>query len=325
MQQIATNCEVSAQDTARHFERMSGVYFCFNVEQGPQEVGLEQWERLDEVRAHMGQYIRMVDVDAKLDAAVASICERQWVVRMQHTSVDVKIYIDHVLAQLLHKGGKVPIPPRRQSNLRRCPPPTHVFTGRQDILTKMREYFFNDLGKQHVFVLYGLSGAGKSQIAFKFVNACQVEIQDPWYTNIFIICISALDLRSYLSRFSDVFYVDASTNETISAGLNNIALAKGIGKSEEATLHWFSRQRDEWLLVLDNADDPTLNLRPHFPSCAHGNILITSRNCDSCVYAPQFSQVSDIRPEEARDLLFKTAHLEHTNETEAPATTIVKV
>ena len=45
----------------------------------------------------------------------------------------------------------------------------------------MREYFFDDLGKQHVFVLYGLGGAGKSQIAFKFVNACQVETQDPRY------------------------------------------------------------------------------------------------------------------------------------------------
>jgi len=39
----------------------------------------------------------------------------------------------------------------------------------------MREYFFRDLGMQYVFVLYGLGGAGKSQIAFKFVEACQVE------------------------------------------------------------------------------------------------------------------------------------------------------
>ena len=49
----------------------------------------------------------------------------------------------------------------------------------------MREYFFNDLGEQHVFVLYGLGGAGKSQVAYKFVNACQVETQDPRYTTYF--------------------------------------------------------------------------------------------------------------------------------------------
>ena len=127
------------------------------------------------------------------------------------------------------------------------------------------------------------------------------------------------------SRFSDVFYVDASTEETISAGLINIALANGIGESEEATLVWLSSQRKTWLLVLDNADDPTINLRPYLPSCAHGNILITSRNRETCVYASQFCQVSYMRPEEARDLLLQVARHEHNNENEAPATTIVKV
>ena len=135
----------------------------------------------------------------------------------------------------------------------------------------MQEYFCNDLEMQHVFVLYGLGGAGKSQIAFKFVNACQVETQDPRYTTYFYNLHLALDLRSYLSRFSDIFYVDASTKETISAGLINVALAKGIGESEEATLIWFSRQREEWLPVLDNADDPTFSLHPYSPYCSPCN------------------------------------------------------
>src|SRR5882672_5539937 len=128
-----------------------------------------------------------------------------------------------------------------------------------------------------------------------------------------------------LSRFWDVFYVDATTKETIIADLGQIALAKGLGESEKATLDWLSGQRKEWLLLLDNADDPTLNLLSYFPRCSHGNILITSRNRDTCMHAPQFCQVSDMKPEEARDLLLKHARLEHTNETENPATTIVKV
>ena len=44
---------------------------------------------LDEVRAHTGQYIQMADIDKRLDAAVASICGRQRVVPMIHTSMDV--------------------------------------------------------------------------------------------------------------------------------------------------------------------------------------------------------------------------------------------
>ena len=77
--------------------------------------------------------------------------------------------------------------------------------------------------------------------------------------------------------------------------------------------------------MLDNADDPTLNLRPYLPSCSHGNILITSRNRDACFYAPQSCQVSDMSPEDAGDLLLKTARLAHITETEALATAIVKV
>ena len=89
MRKIATDCEASAQVAARRFERTPGVYFRFNVEQGLQEVGLEQWEKLDKVRAHTGQYIRMADVDPRLDAAVASICDRPEVVATMHTSTDV--------------------------------------------------------------------------------------------------------------------------------------------------------------------------------------------------------------------------------------------
>ena len=137
--------------------------------------------------------------------------------------------------------------------------------------------------------------------------------------------ILALNLCLTCQRFSDIFYVDASTKETISADLTNIALSQGIGESEEATIDWLARRHKEWLLVLDNADDPTLNLRLYFPRCSHGNILITSRNRDTCFYAPQSCQVSDMSPEDARDLLLKVARHEHNDESEALAKTIVQV
>jgi adenylylsulfate kinase-like enzyme len=42
--------------------------------------------------------------------------------------------------------------------------------GRKEILDKMHRYFGADCGSQHVFVLHGLGGSGKSQLAFKFVQ-----------------------------------------------------------------------------------------------------------------------------------------------------------
>ena len=73
MRQIATDCEESAQDAARRFQPTPGIYFRFNVNQGMQKVGLEQWEKLDEVRAHTRQYLQMAEVNPRLKASVAAI------------------------------------------------------------------------------------------------------------------------------------------------------------------------------------------------------------------------------------------------------------
>jgi hypothetical protein len=56
-----------------------------------------------------------------------------------------------------------------------CPPPTPVFTGRRDIIAQMHACFFDGSEDRHVFVLHGLGGSGKSQIAFKFVKECQID------------------------------------------------------------------------------------------------------------------------------------------------------
>jgi Cdc6-like AAA superfamily ATPase len=52
----------------------------------------------------------------------------------------------------------------------RCPPPSQIFQGRQDILEKMDACFSNDTGERHVYVLHGLGGSGKTQIALKFLD-----------------------------------------------------------------------------------------------------------------------------------------------------------
>ena len=51
-----------------------------------------------------------------------------------------------------------------------CPLPVKFFTGRKEILDKMCQYFDTDQKDQHVFVLHGLGGSGKSQLAFKFLE-----------------------------------------------------------------------------------------------------------------------------------------------------------
>jgi hypothetical protein len=109
-----------------------------------------------------------------------------------------------------------------------------------------------------------------------------------------------------------VFFIDASSEETIIADLENIARAKGKGDSSEDTLRWLSKLIEEWLLVFDNADDTKLNLLKFFPRSFHGNIVVTSRNGETRIYAPDLrseSKVSRLTPDDAIDLLFRTARV----------------
>ena len=61
---------------------------------------------------------------------------------------------------------------------------------------------------------------------------------------------------------------------------SNIAEKGGVGKNYEAALHWLSNQDEDWLLIIDNADDPDLDLLEFFPQGANGHVLITTRNQD---------------------------------------------
>ncbi|KAJ7724003.1 hypothetical protein B0H16DRAFT_1698805 [Mycena metata] len=153
-----------------------------------------------------------------------------------------------------------------------CPPPSRIFCGREDILNKMH-HFFSDTGTQHIYVLHGLGGAGKTQITLKFINKSS-------------------------SRFSNIFFIDTSTIATIETGLKNIAVLKDCGDSLEDGLLWLTSKVEEWLLFFDNADDPEINLNDYIPQCNHGNIIITSRNPGMCIYAGSHSPVLDMEEED---------------------------
>ena len=126
--------------------------------------------------------------------------------------------------------------------------------------------------------------------------------------------------------FSDVFFIDASTAQTVNTSMTNIALSNEIGETADDTVIWLTEKRENWLLLFDNADDPKLDLSPFFPSCSHGNILITTRNHEMCVHAPDFNyNVGSLTPEDARDLLLRMIKQVVTDETRFLVDVIAKV
>ncbi|KAJ7789637.1 hypothetical protein B0H14DRAFT_2626995 [Mycena olivaceomarginata] len=102
-----------------------------------------------------------------------------------------------------------------------CPPPSQIFQGRQDILEKMAKYFSADPGQRHIYVLYGLGGSGKTQIALKFLdmmNRCQTP------------------------RFTKQFFINASSRQTLDTAFTNIAISQGMGKTLEDGSQWLISQ-----------------------------------------------------------------------------------
>jgi len=78
-----------------------------------------------------------------------------------------------VLSKCLIIALVSPKPPESTQDIperKLCPPPVASFIGRKHILDKMRRYFDSESASQRVFVLHGLGGAGKSQLAFKFIE-----------------------------------------------------------------------------------------------------------------------------------------------------------
>ncbi|KAJ6484278.1 hypothetical protein DFH09DRAFT_1291829 [Mycena vulgaris] len=171
----------------------------------------------------------------------------------------------------------------------KCPPPSRIFHGRQNILDKMHKFFEQDLNKQHIYLLHGVGGAGKTQIGLKFVEE-----------------------------------ISAHTTETIDTGLKNIAATQNAGSTAQDGLNWLCSKPAEWLLFFDNADDPNINLNNFFPRCKHGNILITSRNPRLRVYAGLDSRVSDMEEADAVELLLKSAAQAFTPRNKEIAAEIVK-
>ncbi|KAJ7120147.1 hypothetical protein C8R44DRAFT_853472 [Mycena epipterygia] len=180
-----------------------------------------------------------------------------------------------------------------------CPPLSRIFHGRQIILKQMHKYFTRTTGKQDIFLLHGLGGAGKTQIALKFI-------------------------AQSTSKFTDIFFIDSSSSETINTDLQNIAKTKAIGESSQDALQYLRSKQEEWLLLFDNADDPKINLNNYFPQCDHGNIIITSRNPGLVVYASSHSPVSDMEEMDAVDLLLRSAGQDTTDDNKTTTGQIVK-
>ena len=82
----------------------------------------------------------------------------------------------------------------------------------------------------------------------------------------------------------------------------------GLEATESAGKHWLSNAEEPWLLIINNADDPLLDLANLFPEGQRGHILVTTRNPNFKIHGTVGStEFEGLKGPEALTLLLRAA------------------
>jgi hypothetical protein len=125
----------------------------------------------NEMSKRFSDTMRQAESDRTLDAVVNAIFNRNAVLE----TIDIGVFS---LTQLIYLTNETISPDGRFVSLttpiavdvKICPLPTSIFTGRVDALRIIKYYFEKKAQMRRVFVFHGLGGAGKTQTALKAVE-----------------------------------------------------------------------------------------------------------------------------------------------------------
>jgi hypothetical protein len=128
--------------------------------------------------------------------------------------------------------------------------------------------------RRKVFILHGLGGIGKTQLALEFARTHKAH-----YSAILWLNGDSLETlqRSFATVASQSIFPNLGSKPIGSVG------GESIDSLASKTLRWLSRDgNDQWLLVYDNCDTLETetggyDLSSMFPQADHGSIIVTTR------------------------------------------------
>jgi tetratricopeptide (TPR) repeat protein len=160
------------------------------------------------------------------------------------------------------------------------------YTGREKQMAKLKAAFEQPgFAAQKRFVVYGLGGSGKTELALKYA-------------------------QDHMQNFWGVFFVDASSRKSAAGSYAEISKIGGVEPNERAAQNWLATRALPWLLIVDNADDDEVQLEALLPAGTNGCILVTSRNPAHKSYGTVGERHLELLPmdmEEANELILKVA------------------
>ena len=233
--------------------------------QGYGQYTIEEFEKARALHKPCLVYEKHVDIeqrDPQLTTFLRSIQQvtdpRGLTVRRFQTARELAEQVSqdvmHLLITDFRKSRKQP--PVWNIPYRRNP----FFTGREDVLQQLHEYFTQakTAALTQPPAITGLGGIGKTQVAVEYAYR-------------------------YKEAYHDVFWVNATSRETLIEGFVTIARLLALPAKDEqdqtmivaAVQQWLANHSD-WLLILDNADDSQL-VTEFFPTGNTGHILLTTR------------------------------------------------
>ncbi|KAI4166730.1 MAG: hypothetical protein LQ343_007804 [Gyalolechia ehrenbergii] len=137
LKRIATNCEETAHELAGRFRQSPDRYFRYSVSHGIGRISLEEWKKMNEVQVHTKAYMEEVDISSSVDKYPLALLD---------TNFEAGLI-----------GPESATEPTSRSSMKYQPSPSSLFTGRNDFLNALEEFFVDQGPGKHLrreYLLY---------------------------------------------------------------------------------------------------------------------------------------------------------------------------
>ncbi|KAK3314549.1 hypothetical protein B0H66DRAFT_593266 [Apodospora peruviana] len=130
----------------------------------------------------------------------------------------------------------------------------------------------------YAVTLHGLGGAGKSQLALAYAE-------------------------KHKDQYNPILWIDATGEEAVRSNFKRCAAELGIPEEPaerqesvltdrvvEAVRRWLhdrTEADDEWLVIVDNADDVSWGIQKIMPEGNRGGVIVTSQERQKCEARPR--------------------------------------